>query len=138
MRDRRVARGSDFGIKRRDPSAPIKQFETHHSYFAPMRYVNDFLTFLGTTNGSGRWYLWWSGMFGNLTIFAAAILFYRKHDCHVHRCLRLGSHVAVDQNGVEHVVCRRHHPDLGAHHQLHPDQLVSGDRRSPGTQPATP
>ena len=90
-----------------------------------MRYFNDFLTFLGVTNGSARWYLWWSGMFGNLTIFAAVIVFYRKHNCHVHSCLRLGSHTAVDANGVEHVVCRRHHPDLGAGHRLHPDQLVA-------------
>ncbi len=89
-----------------------------------MRYVNDFLTFLGVTNGSGRWYLWWSGIFGNLTIFAAVILFYRKHNCHVHTCLRLGSHKAVDVNGVEHIVCRRHHPDLGAGHQLHAEDLL--------------
>ena len=93
-------------------------------YVARMRYVNDFLTFLGVTNGSGRWYLWWSGIFGNVTIFAAVIVFYRKHNCHVHTCLRLGSHKAVDVNGVEHVVCRRHHPDLGAAHRLHADQLV--------------
>ena len=89
-----------------------------------MRFVNDFLTFLGVTNGSGRWYLWWSGMFGNLTIFGAVILFYRKHNCHVHGCLRLGSHAAVDENGVEHIVCRRHHPDMGPGHQLRPEQLV--------------
>lgn len=92
-----------------------------------MRYVNDFLTFLGVTNGSGRWYLWWSGIFGNVTIFAAVILFYRKHNCHVHTCLRLGSHTAVDVNGVEHVVCRRHHPELGAGHRLH-----AADLRPPG------
>ena len=90
------------------------------------RWINDFLTMLGTTNGSGRWYLWWSGMFGNLTIFAAVALFYRKHNCHVHGCLRIGSHKAVDQNGVEHVVCRTHHPDLGSKHTLRPESLISG------------
>jgi len=89
------------------------------------RIVNDFLTFLGTTNGSGRWYLWWSGMFGNLTIFAGILLFYRKHVCHIHRCPRFGTHRATDQDGVEHVVCRRHHPDLGAGHRLLPHHLVA-------------
>ena len=90
-----------------------------------MRFVNDFLTFLGTVNGGGRWYLWWSGMFANLTIFAAVIVFYRKHNCHVHSCWRLGSHRAVDESGVEHVVCRRHHPDLGRGHRLHAEHLVA-------------
>ena len=91
--------------------------------------INDFLTFLGTTNGGGRWYLWWSGMFGNLTIFAAVLVFYRKHVCHVHGCPRLGSHKAADTGGVEHVVCRRHHPDLGPGHKLLALHLVghSGD-----------
>jgi hypothetical protein len=89
------------------------------------RIINDFLTFLGTTNGSGRWYLWWSGMFGNLTIFAGILIFYRRHNCHIHRCPRIGTHRATDANGIEHVVCRRHHPDLGAGHKLLPDHLVS-------------
>jgi hypothetical protein len=87
------------------------------------RLIDDILTFLGTTNGGGRWYLWWSGMFSNLTIFAAVIVFYRKHNCHVHRCWRIGSHKAVDANGVEHVVCRVHHPGLGPRHHLLPEHL---------------
>jgi hypothetical protein len=90
-----------------------------------IRIVHDFLTFLGTTNGSGRWYLWWSGMFGNLTIFAGILIFYRRHNCNIHRCPRIGTHHATDANGVEHVVCRRHHPDLGVGHKLLPDHLVS-------------
>jgi hypothetical protein len=90
-----------------------------------MRIINDFLTFLGTTNGGGRWYLWWSGMFGNLTIFAAIAIFYRKHNCHIHGCLRLGAHTTVDARGVEHVVCRHHHPDLGSGFRLRPEHLVS-------------
>jgi hypothetical protein len=89
-----------------------------------MRFVNDFLTFLGVTNGSGRWYLWWSGFFANVTIFTAVIVFYRRHNCRVHGCPRLGSHPAADQKGVQHVVCRHHHPDLGPGHRLHADQLV--------------
>ncbi|MGB8652084.1 MAG: hypothetical protein WCD35_15645 [Mycobacteriales bacterium] len=90
-----------------------------------IRVINDFLTVLGTTNGGGRWYLWWSGMFSNLTIFAAVGVFYRKHNCHIHGCWRIGSHKAVDQHGVEHVVCRTHHPDLGGKHRLQFHHLVS-------------
>jgi hypothetical protein len=89
-----------------------------------VRVVNDLLTFLGTTNGSGRWYLWWSGIFSDVTIFAAVLSFYRRHQCQVHRCPRLGTHRAVDGNGVEHAVCRRHHPDLGAGHRLLAHHLV--------------
>ena len=89
------------------------------------RWITDFLTFLGTTNGGGRWYLWWSGMFSNLTIFAAVVIFYRKHNCHIHGCLRIGSHKAVDANGVEHVVCRTHHPDIDSGRRLRPEHLIS-------------
>lgn len=102
-----------------------------------MRFVNDFLTFLGVVDGGGRWYLWWSGMFANVTIFAAVVLFYRKHNCHVHGCLRIGSHRATDLNGVDHVVCRHHHPSLGPAHRLHPDQLVPTDATQPAPAPAT-
>jgi hypothetical protein len=89
-----------------------------------MRVINDFLTFIGTTNGSGRWYLWWSGMFGNITIFAAVAIFYRKHNCAIHHCLRLGRHAAVDERGVDHLVCRRHHPDIDDSRRLQPEHLV--------------
>jgi hypothetical protein len=95
-----------------------------------MRFINDVLTFLGVTNGSGRWYLWWSGMFGNLTIFAALIIFYRKHNCQIHRCVRLGRHAANDAKGVEHLVCKHHHPDLGGGFRLRPSHLVSDSAHS--------
>jgi hypothetical protein len=89
-----------------------------------MRMINDFLTFLGTVDGGGRWYLWWSGMFANVTIFVALFVFLRKHNCHIHGCWRMGSHSAVDANDVVHVVCRHHHPDLGPKHHLRPEHLV--------------
>lgn len=98
-----------------------------------MRIINDFLTFLGTTNGSGRWYLWWSGMFGNLTIFAAIALFYRKHNCHIHHCLRLGRHAVTDTNGVEHIVCSHHHPGIARGFRLRPHHLVKADTAQPGS-----
>ncbi|MCW2543934.1 MAG: ybjD [Frankiales bacterium] len=100
-----------------------------------MSIIDHVLNVLGVMDGGGRWYLWWSGMFGNITIFAALVMLYRRHNCHIHRCWRIGRHTAVDANGVEHVVCKTHHPDLGKGHQLHPHHLVSG---SAGSSPPAP
>lgn len=47
---------------------------------------------LGLDNPGGPWYLFWSGIFGDLTIFAAVLAHYFKHNCHVKGCLRLGKH----------------------------------------------
>ena len=63
---------------------------------------------LGVDNGSGRWYLWWSGFGANFQEYAligAIVLLYRRHNCHVHRCPRIGRHQAGP-----YVVCRRHLP----------------------------
>lgn len=65
---------------------------------------------LGLDNGSGRWYLFWSGAganFGELTIVAALLAAVRHRNCEVHRCWRLGRH----RTAAGHLVCRRHHPD---------------------------
>jgi len=43
--------------------------------------------------------------FGLLAITGSLL---RKHNCHVHRCWRLGRHQV---EGTAHVVCRKHHPD---------------------------
>lgn len=80
----------------------------------------------GLTNGSGPQYLFWSGIFADLTIFAAAAVMAwravhaaRAANCHTHGCWRVGTH-PVD--GTPWKTCRRHHPDpvvrdgLGAHH----------------------
>ena len=67
---------------------------------------------LGLDNGSGPIYLWWSGVFSALPSFGVAGLLYglfRKHNCHVRWCPRVGHHLV---EGTEWVVCRRHHPDL--------------------------
>lgn len=65
---------------------------------------------LGLTDASGPWYLWWSGIAGDLPMFGALWLLYRRHTCHARRCWRLGLH-PVDGTGF--TVCRRHHP---SHH----------------------
>jgi hypothetical protein len=62
---------------------------------------------LGLTNASGGWYLWWSGFFGDVTIFAGLFALYFKHNCHVRGCWRVAKHV-VDGSPY----CSRHHPGL--------------------------
>ena len=79
--------------------------------------IHEFLRILGLTDASGGWYLFWSGVFGDVTIFGAGVLLYRKHNCHVHRCWRISRHVTPEG----HAVCRTHNPDghLTHAHLLH-------------------
>lgn len=60
--------------------------------------------------GSGPWYGFWSG-FGSdlaeLAIIGGLVTVYRRHNCEVHGCWRLGRH----RTEAGHMVCRRHHPD---------------------------
>lgn len=69
---------------------------------------------LGLDNGSGAWYLWWSGFganFGELSIVVGLYALLRKHNCATHRCWRLGRHQWVDSStGLSHALCRKHHP----------------------------
>ncbi len=67
---------------------------------------------LGLDNGSGSWYLWWSGIgadFQELALLGVVIGLYRQHNCHARGCWRLKRH-AVE--GTPFVVCRKHHPTL--------------------------
>lgn len=89
-----------------------------------------FLHYLGLDSGSGTSYLWWSG-FGSdlaeLAIVGGLITVYRRHNCEVHRCWRLGRHVtAAGQH-----VCRRHHPDG----HLTADQVRAAHHLYLGKQP---
>lgn len=47
---------------------------------------------LGLTDAAGDWYLWWSGFFGNITIFAGVGAFILHKNCHVQGCWRMGGH----------------------------------------------
>lgn len=72
---------------------------------------------LGIDNLSGRWYGFWSGFGSDLGEFGIIWVLYKKHNCHVARCLRLARH-PVD--GTSFVVCGRHHPDgVPSHHHIH-------------------
>lgn len=64
----------------------------------------------GLDNASGPIYLFWSGIFSALTsfsVFGFLIGTYRKHNCHVKGCPRLGRHKV---EGTDWVVCAKHHP----------------------------
>lgn len=63
---------------------------------------------LGIDNEAGRFYAFWSGAGGDLSVLGAAGVFVRQRNCHVRRCWRLGRH-PVD--GSTWTVCRRHHPE---------------------------
>lgn len=70
------------------------------------------LHFLGIDNVSGYAYGFWSGFgsdLGEIALVGAVIGIYRKHNCHVKGCWRIGKH-PVDSTPF--VVCRKHHPDI--------------------------
>lgn len=66
--------------------------------------------FLGIDNEAGRFYAFWSGFgsdVGEFAIFGGLAAQYRRHNCEVRGCWRLGRH----RTAAGHQVCRRHHPD---------------------------
>ncbi len=61
----------------------------------------------GTVNEAGPYYGFWSGFgsdLGELTIFAAVLGVYHRHNCHTRHCWRIGRHV-VDGTPW----CNHHH-----------------------------
>lgn len=74
----------------------------------------------GTINETGPYYGFWSGFgsdLGELTIFAAVIGIYKKHNCHERGCWRLAK---FDVTGTPYKVCRKHHPTI-------PDKAIKGE-----------
>lgn len=66
--------------------------------------------FFGIDNLSGPFYGFWSGVgsdVSELAIPGAMYALYRRHNCHAHRCWRLGRFPHPDGW----TVCHRHHPD---------------------------
>jgi hypothetical protein len=64
------------------------------------------------TPGAPPNYNFWSGVgsdLGEVTIIAALITVYRKHNCHVHRCWRIAKFTVA---GTPYVVCKKHHPGI--------------------------
>lgn len=63
-----------------------------------------FLTVTGVTDPT--WYNWWSGIVGDFGLLGIFALGYKKLNCHVDGCRRIGLH-----HVGQYTVCRRHHPD---------------------------
>lgn len=66
---------------------------------------------LGLTNASGKTYLFWSGLAGDLPEFAILGVVYKRLNCHSSGCWRLGLHHV---EGTAYVTCRKHHPVVPA------------------------
>lgn len=66
-----------------------------------------FLHWAGLDDGSGAWYLWWSGIVGDLALLGTLFVVARKLNCHTGGCWRVGIHHVV---GTPYVTCRKHHP----------------------------
>lgn len=62
---------------------------------------------LGLDNSSGAYYLFWSGFAGDLIYIGAIAAFYRRLNCHVKGCWRIGLH-KVEK--TPYTTCRKHHP----------------------------
>ena len=61
---------------------------------------------------TGQGYNFVSGPLADITLLTAfvgsVLLFWHKHNCHVHKCLRLSWHPHPDHGDP---VCKKHHPD---------------------------
>jgi hypothetical protein len=71
----------------------------------------------GVDNVSGKWYAWWSGFAGDITLLFAVLtapyIQWKRNNCQVRHCWRFGRHPFSDPD--EHVVrhlCWRHHPSV--------------------------
>lgn len=52
---------------------------------------------LGLTDAAGPVYLFWSGFFGNVSIFAGVAAFVVHKNCHTAGCWRIGGHSGLCQ-----------------------------------------
>ena len=88
-------------------------------------------------DGNSASYLFWSGAGSDLaylTFLWGAIVLYRRHNCRLMRCFRIGRHEFTEPGtGVKRVLCWKHHPDVDrkqlTRERLH---LYLGDRPGRG------
>lgn len=72
---------------------------------------------LGVDDVSGKWYAFWSGFAGDITLLIAAVVWpytrWRQHECLVRWCWRIGHYPFEDpEDYVSHRLCWKHHPDV--------------------------
>jgi hypothetical protein len=82
--------------------------------------MNFILHWLGMDNASGRVYLFWSGFFGDVTIFAAVIVGLHHLNCGNKGCWRIARHTTA--NG--HKLCKKCITKPNSNltlHEIHPD-----------------
>lgn len=63
--------------------------------------------FFGLDDGSGAWYLFWSGPVGDAALLGGIFAGARLINCHTHGCWRLARYHVVD---TPYKTCRKHHP----------------------------
>ena len=89
---------------------------------------------LGTDNGNGAYYLFYSGIFTVLCVAAGqawnGYLNARKHNCHVRHCWRIGRRLVP---GTDWHACNKHHPERPPSHghllDMHRIHLARRDKR---------
>jgi hypothetical protein len=67
---------------------------------------------LGISNSSSRAYDFWSGSgsdIGEIAIIGAVVGVFRKHNCHIKGCYRIGKHPLENSPFI---LCKKHHPDV--------------------------
>ena len=91
----------------------------------------------GFRNGDGNSpaYLFWSGAgsdLGEIAIVVGIVSLYRRHNCQVKGCWRIGRHEYADpETGVKRLLCWKHHPDI-RHRQLSREHLHLYLGKQPG------
>lgn len=66
-------------------------------------------------DGNSASYLFWSGAgsdLGEIAIVAGLVGIYRKHNCQIKGCFRIGRHEYTEPDGTKRLLCWRHHPDV--------------------------
>lgn len=58
---------------------------------------------------NGAFYAFVSGWGADLSLVGGAFMLYRKHNCHVHYCLRI---CRFDVAGTPYRACKKHHPEV--------------------------
>ena len=105
--------------------------------------LNWLLHTFGLDDGGGAWYLFWSGIVGDLALLGTLWVLVRRLNCHTSGCWRIGVHHVV---GTPYVTCRKHHPvvpngKVSAEHIARAHQsavelgMTTSDRHPPKERP---